>query len=580
MKGQMTPGEAARRMTMQGASNRLHEFWQNDMVKQAVIKVTSKEFHEEQARKILGWDPRDTSRNLSRLIWSGTLGLQGKTSLFNLLEIGTKTAQVIPARLIPPAMSDAMGDMMQYVKYRQAGLSVEDAGAKAFKILEEIGHTVDSRLSGGLVAEAESIFQRGNLFKDAKGALSKVEQFVMTPFRSTEQFTRLVSAHGARRWIGEDPVLKVAPPGEQRRALAWLTSQQSPAGLAGKPRLLAEGLFSDPLLGQFMRYPISVATQTFSTGRHLGGEDRLLGGGLGRALMVSVPLYEIGKHLFDTDLDRVLLVGGLPQLDPNRPFYPFPLAPPIASVAKAGADVLTGQEDGWANLTRASQMFVPGGVAIARMAGAAGGALGPDAGQEISRVAIQNWVDWRNPVNGNYPVFDREQRLIGYYPASAVIWRAMTGDNTSFGRESEAVGYLLKQRDMIRDMRFQYAQAIAVNDYDTARRVEEEYARMFPGQGPLRPDPQMMQGLERAQQQTRLDRTLSTLPADLRDVYRGYLPSSQIPQSPQRTPQGTGGQASPPAPPRARGSTAEDSGEVAAPSEGSWGFRGFRGFGP
>jgi hypothetical protein len=116
------------------------------------------------------------------------------------------------------------------------------------------------------------------------------------------------------------------------------------------------------------------------------------------------------------------------------------------------------------------------------------------------------------------PMYQSDGRLMGEYPTSDVVLRALGTDMGRFSNSSEVNQFLLKNRDAMRDGRRRYIASVLGNNMSTAASIKGEFERRF-GM-PLTVTQQQMKAAIKLREEPITGRTLDTFDPTARDVYR------------------------------------------------------------
>jgi hypothetical protein len=244
-----------------------------------------------------------------------------------------------------------------------------------------------------------------------------------------------------------------------------------------------------------------------------------------RALGVSAIAYEVMKNSFGMDASRGLLLGFLPDFDPEKDESLMLPVPPFADALYSGVrSVMAGGDR--AILGDVVPLLIPGGVAISRALGSL------PSSETLQALGIQKrYAAWdQADAEGNVPVFDQESRLLGMYSGPDIILRGLGADMGRFQNQGEVTKFLLKNRDQMRDQRRQWISSVLSNNMMQANKIRANYERQF-GM-PLTVTQQQMREAVKIREQSVASRTVSSMDQDLqqqyRDVMQGTVPQATL----------------------------------------------------
>lgn len=448
---------------------------------------------------------RNIGPALAGWLYTGALGANPGSALQNLAQTYLTTVQFLPGRFVMEGHQKAIRDLSRYVDLRMKGVGSEKAARSAFKKLIDLNQEIDPRFSRGLSVALDTAWaevQPGLRGLPSKG--QKAQAALMSMFSNSERFVRLTAAHGAEAFAKSSGLRDPQEIGDFVNRIVQAT--QFSAGVANTPRLYSN--WPAPLR-QFLTFPTRLATSLTSTSPYVGArEPGFLSGGLGRSLLYSTGLFEASRALFDADIDRMLLFGGLPAPSDTGPFAPLPIVPPVVGLGGAlGMGVASGD---FGELKYAITPFVPGGVAGSKAA-----SLVPPVAEQLGLAH----VDWDNPVNGLYPYYNQKGALVGMFTPQQLALRATGLDFTGTQREGEVLRYLTTQRDKIRQMRREFTESIFNSDFGKAERIDRQFQSLYPELGPLTADKADFRYLQQRMELTRIERTIQTLPPEIRPFF-------------------------------------------------------------
>ena len=94
------------------------------------------------------------------------------------------------------------------------------------------------------------------------------------------------------------------------------------------------------------------------------------------------------------------------------------------------------------------------------------------------------------------------------------------------------MGYLLSQRDRIREFRRRYVEARAQNNMDKAQAIQAEYEKAYPGLGGIQLKKSDLEAIYLRREVTRIERLIQTRPPESREMFAGVVSASLGAQAP------------------------------------------------
>jgi hypothetical protein len=453
--------------------------------------------------------------NISHWFHLSTLGANISPASKNLLQTLLTTTNVVGPQGMyrglkgVPGGPGALGKMQDYIKMVVTeGKSTKDAFKIAFpEYVEDLGEAsqiVESLLAGDMAKEG---FAKRMM---SSGVWDKIKTGMLMPFSTSEGFNRIVSYYAGRnqhlyqnahRLAGASSATREAILREAGKVGQTLTmTTQFTGGPLGIPRALINTWAP---WRQFMHFPTRFASFLHGSMRMGADPSKLDWGTIGRTLAGSTAVYAGARDLLDVDLSAGLMVGALPvPTYPEAPFYPFPLVPPLASVAGTAAKaLLTGEAK---NLEAAASLMVPGGVSL----------------RKAYRSLSPRYAGYKNKTpEGRIPIYNDEHALIGTMSPWQLTLRSIGLKPSSIAAEQGAAQWLLSQRDKIRGFRRDYLQALTENDNRKAHDVQQAFKKAYPELGPLQIKKSDIRAVENRRNITRLHRIEKGLPSAYRPLF-------------------------------------------------------------
>lgn len=441
-------------------------------------------------------------------------------SAFNALQVLLTT--------VPLLWTDAargMGSVIRkgkrYFNMRVGGAGHHEALKEVFPEFVEMGLGGMSQLAEGAVDSLNANF-RAAMGGPVRKGFNRINTFLMGMFRSVESFHQLTAFEGGMIKGQREGLPLLDRMLESRRVVL---ASQFPGGAENTSVFLSKlkGIPGGRLMTMFGQFATMFPEFLFSTATMAGSTEKAGLGGrnwgtLGRAMLVGGLAYEIGKGM-GLDLSRGLTFGALPAPRENSAFYPLPFVPPALSImGELGADVLKGELP---DRTRYMlPLLVPGGVGIARSVGY----YSPEAARALGR----KYVDYDQPSpDGRYAVYSEakrgQQTLVGYMTGMELVAQGLGLPlATTARKEPNTLGWLIGNRDRIRDYKRRWLAAHASNDPAKAGRLEREFGRAYPQvHGGLRAmvKPRDMEAVRMRRNVTRMERIMDTLPQEARPLF-------------------------------------------------------------
>lgn len=467
---------------------------------------------------------KNVSGRAASYMYLTTLGLNPVSSVWNLMQTILTTVPTIGPKYTYRGLQSVFKKVPKYFKARQSGLSHEQALTKVFPHFHEEG-----MLAAPLTDEA--VLRSLNRSWESVGSLplggekaEKVKAGLMSFFTASENIVRLTAFEGGMaKATAEGLPLKAAR--EFGRRVTETT--QFLGGPANVPAMMRDW---NPILRQFGSFPFRTANYLINPATQMGSgaQAGFLGrnwGTLGRVMLSSGVAYEAGKELLDADISHGLVWGALPMPQPGRPLGELPFVPPVVSLgAGAVGDLMSGE---FRHTRRSLPILVPGGLAAARLA--------PILGEGVAEPLGRGYADYSAQLgDGRIPTYTSKGQLRGYYTPTQVWMEALgipPGGPEGGRKEQELNRYLLAQRDRIRGYRKEFLEAIADNDTNRAREIQEEYEQVYPGLGGLQAKPNDLRAIHLRRMVPRLERVLESLPADVRPMFAQVIQATLLEQA-------------------------------------------------
>ncbi len=333
----------------------------------------------------------------------------------------------------------------------------------------------------------------------SKAWLEGLKKASMAMFTQSERFNRLTSFHAG---LGKAVKDGLGPEGAGKFA-AWVVRQtQFPSGPGQMPRML---LNLPAPMRQFMYFPIRYLGFLANSTR-LGGGIKRNWGTLARSTAYSAATAKLLGGA-GVDVSHSLMMGALPlPAYQKSPFFPFPVVPPLLSVAGGVAQAaFTGETE---PLGQAASLLVPFGVPARR----------------AIRTLHPKYARYkeRGP-DGRIPVYGKNKSLVGRFTPTQLFMRSVGLKPSDVVGEQQLTRYLLKHRDEIREMRRDYVEAMVEGNAEEAQRVNAAFQSMYPELGPIQLKKSDVTAAKDRRELTRIQRLIRTLPRQHRAPFEEMI---------------------------------------------------------
>jgi hypothetical protein len=471
------------------------------------------------------------SGSIARFLYTTHLGLNLGSVTLNATQPMLLTAPMLGMGATMKGYASALGEMWSYASDRVSryGLRPISHSQRRDLILKHFKYAEQSDIGADFLKTLDSAVFGGKMRKNP-GKLALIEEFMMKGFEKSEWLNRTTTAHAvahayksAGRTLDERGLREMA---------RFVGETQFGSNPLNTPELfLSTPFFSNPLMKQFLTFPLRSFTAVAHTMPALGGQDSYGRGLLTtvvRGMGISALTYEAGKGALGADLSRGLffeattdLLGGERLVEDNQEWLRIP---PVADIPR---DFLVGMGKGDMDLVRESlARSVPGGVSIARMLTSLPTLPGPASHLQRTTAA---W-DAKTP-DGMVPVFKGES-LVDFRSPVDLVTKALGVDLSRMRYAGELDGYLVKQRDEILGYRHQYMAAVGANNFAKAAQIKAEFERRVKtpdGQPiPLTVNAKQWQAFLHNKETPRTERILDRLPPEVRPAYAAMLGTDRL----------------------------------------------------
>lgn len=452
-------------------------------------------------------------------LYLGALGLNPTSAGWNMLQTILTTVPVIG----PAATAKGFGRVFQkagtYFQARKAGLLHDAALAKAYPEFVAEGLETAPLAEEALATAWE---MGGKIRPNVKGVWDRAKSAMMALFQASETTVRLTAFEGTMaKGLAEGmTAAEVAP--IARRVVETTQFLSGPANVPAALRNIGPlGRQFGTFVARYLGFLAGPATEMGSGAQAIGGRNL---GTLGRAALTSGLAYEAGQEFLGQDISQGLMFGALPQPVPGSPFYPAPFVPPALSLV--GGAVQAVMEGEIRPLGRQLPLLVPGGLAAARAATA----YAPGMAEAIGR----QYADYdQRTEDGRVPVYSSNGKLRAYLTPMQLHMQALgfpPGGAGALQKEQEMQQFLMAQRKRILGARNEFLTALVNNDSRRAQAIKEEYERTYPGMT-IQVRPQDLRAVHLRMMVPRLERTLESLPRDVRPIFAEFIQMALLQES-------------------------------------------------
>lgn len=508
LRGLKTPQEWARHRVFSDYAFRFADWLSQDGAAQKLIPASVKSWLMEgitSSRSL--FSDRTLGGKLAGLYYTSALGLNLSPTIKNLSQ---PFLTVLPLAG-PRAMLDGLSVIARRIE-PFTRIAAKEGIEKAFQqVFPEFykwygGESISAAIAAGDISQETyaAALQRG-----VKTAYDKVLQGLMMPFATSEKFNRLWAFYTFReagRRAGLSSVVKTAAsvPELDLFAKTFTDFTQFTGGPLGQPRML-RGVWAP--FRQFMHFPLRYLEYLY--GSTAFGPDpnipslRVLGG----SLLTSIGAYTLGKNLLGINLGSGMMAEALPSpAFEGAPFYPMPFVPPV--IGTLGAAMTALYSGDIEPLKRAVPLHLPGGLAVSR----------------VYRTLAPKYADYENRTpDGRIPLYNDKGMLIATATPLQLVLRSMGIIDADQMKERALTRYLLRQREVIRDFRRRYLDALMNNDLEAADRIQRQYQKKYPDLPPLRVHKSDIRAVTNRRTQSRIQRILRSIRGEDRAVFSALV---------------------------------------------------------
>lgn len=483
-------------------------------------------------------DASKLAANVSGWYYSTLMGLSVPTVMLNIMQPMLFAGSWMGYDNVIAGYGDAFRRLGAYMKARSAyGLRIDSATRRKL-ILEHLDPEDVLSLSDDVLDQIDSPFASQ---QTSSGFKFWAYELPLKGFEKAEWVNRMVTRHAHRRLLrnsrGRDPIGDevVQDLDDFRRILSntqyTVSAESIPqimAGTTDQQSLMGRAL-TNPMIRQFMQFPIRTATSLAAGSRIVGGGvreipfmgpvDLGMGASLydaSRMMGASALLYEGGRAVLDADIARGLapgvftdIIGGDRFLRDENAWVPVP--PAIGVPLDLVKGVLGNDFD---EVRSALWRFVPGGLAGSRLANVLPPL--PVVGPTLQKT----YANWDQPLpDGTIGVYDQSGRMVEAVPGSSLVLRGL-GLDMQKHRDSIALNqFMMRNRDRYKDAQRRAMVAMLNNDIKTAKAVQFEWEQKTGV--PLRISRNQLDTAIKNRDTPMSERIFNSLPNDMRTVLTG-----------------------------------------------------------
>jgi len=356
-----------------------------------------------------------------------------------------------------------------------------------------------------------------------------IKSVLMGGFTSAEVFNRVVTAEGfavkARRLGVSLEGSGIAAAKARQEVAEAVAESQFGSSLLNTPKAFIDPAspLSNPLLKQFLQFPIRMMTSPFLVGSIAGGETNAFRGVANdvlRGMGLSAIGYELLKGMAGVQYDEAGFFQGTTQLFTgfiDDQDGPLPI-PPVVDIAAEAGKLLTGQDNEF--LQRTMPRLVPGGLQLSKALGVL-----PNVHKGILNETFMRttYADWKHPnEDGTINVYKSDGTLMSQSSPQLLVMRGLGLDLTKFQDQSQFDRFVSNMRDDMTAYRKEFATAILNHgDIPQALEIKKDFLRRFGFE--LKLDNAQLKSALELRTKPRTQRILDRLPPEVRVQYAELL---------------------------------------------------------
>ena len=474
------------------------------------------------------------SRGLAKYLYVTHLGVNFGSVILNAMQPMLLAATWMGPRAVAKGYAEGFKELLSYMSERvgKHGIRTLDDATHRALIEKHFKHHELMHIGRDAFETMDNISFPPSRIGSVGHRESVIFDYPMKVFEKAEWLNRSVTAHameelhrraGRRLTRGTDDFFRM-----QNDVEEMVQAAQFGSGHLNTPFIFMTGPMANPLMRQFLSFPLRSFTAVAHQAGRLGGRTNRLTGtveDLVRGMGISAMVYETGKGLFGADLSRGLflsattdLIGGERFLEDGNEFIPVPPAIDIP------IDLTRGVMKGDADLMRMTlPRVIPGGVGLAKLFNVAPEA--PSMVGGLPKVLQRTYVDWSKATpDGRHPVFKGDGTLVDFRSGPALILKGLGADLSAFNAEGEIDGFLVQQRDTIVEARRRVVAAYLSGNQSKGDSIRRAFERKFGF--PLTISQEQLKQAVRLRETPRTERILDNMPKGARPLYTDLVARS------------------------------------------------------
>ena len=503
---------------------------------------------------------RGAAGNVAKYLYNTHLGLNLSTVALQLTQPFLHLSNFVGVDNVLKAYGQAMKEYGTYMSARSrqnfraiSPLERKQLHANSFVHLKE-DMVFDNVLGVGdnvysLVDETMQAGQ-GVMSETKRTATYWLSQAPMKLFEKAEMFNRLVSAHAVDNFYkasGRFPRAFVQGSDDYYKRMSDIRSVVDETQFGGTYLNTASvflgggplGRFAElPYTKQFLTFPVRSFTSLFATGKRVGEGKRYFRGtdvevplptaavDFLRMMGTSAILYEVGKEVFNADIERGLTMSAITDTFPdltNQQDSIIPIPPIVDAPINVARGILS-DDPSFTGLSLGR--LLPSGVGITRILSSFEKIGSNTTSFQLPSALQRKFVDWEKPnQEGNYPIFTSDGRFIEFQSGTDIILNGLGLKTLSATEGGKLDGYLMKQRENIRNVRRKAIAALMSNDIERYMKLKERFESDFknPDTGesiPLTFTKRQLKDYVKNLSVARTERILQGISPELRPIYQ------------------------------------------------------------
>jgi hypothetical protein len=504
-----------------------------------------KEWVDDPTRKALRKNANYTG-GLSRGLYASHLGLNLGSIQLNMLQPLTMGMPLVGVGPTVKGYVDAFKQMVNYASDR-ASMPARMTDAQRAELMRK--HFTERMTVGGVERDVDfseladigksafHMVDEANLrsgYRQKEGGLKYwLFEGTMKPFEKAEWFNRLTMAHASKHArISAGKLNSLEDLGRMKDdTISLVQRTQFGSDPINRPEIFYSAYMNNPLARQFLQFPIRQITGTLLNPGEMGGSafQHVI-----KAMGYSAIAYEIGKNapfIGGLDLSRGLFAGSIVdtfggdrffrERDPTGALVSN-FVPPALDVVINAAQAIGTQD--FELLGETIPRVIPGGVAVSRALGV--------AGQVPAAIGFQReFANWSKMENGQVPVYKADGRFVGGFDPTTLLLRSLGTDLRSVKEPQQLSGFLLRNREQIREYRRKWISSVLGNNVGEAEQVKAEFEGRF-GM-PLTVTKAQMKNAIKLRERSVVSRIADTMEVAAKERYNQFIPDNYFDKAPE-----------------------------------------------